>query len=215
MNLAVTLGDAKDLEWAQQICEQHHYLRVRVPSIARPMVYVVWHDGWPVGLCIVASPHANRNRLWWGYHGRPTQWQVVDLTRIWLDPSIQQNGSLCRPGDVPGFVDRRGVFRPTTPTWLIRQVLQRVQQDRVSLWPPVFLDEPYHIRLVISYHDPAYHQGTIYRLSGAEPMYQDEQGRPLPSTTGKYGWVWRLERPAWDWQDIEIRRPRTVRMRMV
>jgi hypothetical protein len=55
-------------------------------------------------------------------------------------------------------------------SWFIGQVLERIQEDWVSLWPPVYLDNPYHIRLVISYHDPAHHKGTIYKASGAEPL---------------------------------------------
>lgn len=218
LRLEVTLGNANDLMWAQQTVTYFHYLRQPVHPQARPMVYVLWGrrsyggNALRLGLCIVGIPHATRNRRWWGYDDQPTQWQVVDLSRIWLDPAIQQGGTWCYPEMVPGFVDRKGNFRPTVATWLIGQVLRRVQVDRVAMWPPVYPNQPYHIRLAVSYHDPALHKGAIYRLAGAEPMYVSEAGEPVPGPTGKVGWVWRMPEPEWSWREIEILQPRTMRL---
>lgn len=218
--LTVRLGNNDDFVWAQQTTRDFHYLRRGVDPRARPMVYVLEHDGDRMGLIMIGIPHASKNRRWWGYPGLPTQWQVVDMCRIWIDPDLQKDGRLAYPSIVPGFMDRKGVFRPTVATWFIHQVLTRVQQDRVSLWPPVYLDQPYHIRLVISYHDPAFHRGTIYRLAGAEPMYTEDVEVPggrvtlraVPGPSGKHGWVWRLPEPSWSWYEIEIMRPRTLRL---
>lgn len=215
-NLTLRLTNrTADLDWADDICLQHHYLRQRVDRRARPMLYVVErpiHNGREaVGLCIVGSPHATRNGGWWGYPGLPTQWQVVDLSRIWLDPSIQRGGRYCHPAVVPGYVDRHDRFQPTTATWLIAEVLRRVQHDRIALWPPVQLSKPYHIRLAISYHDPRFHRGAIYRMAGAQPMYTDAAGTPLPGTSGKFGWCWPLPEPAWTWERIDYR-PRQLRL---
>ena len=80
------------------------------------------------------------------------------------------------------------------------------------MWPPVYLEDPYHIELAIAYHDPKFHKGAIYRLSGAEPMYVDKEGKAMPGSSGKFGWCWKLPVPDWDWQEIEILRPRTLRM---
>jgi len=91
-------------------------------------------------------------------------------------------------------------------------VLGLVQVDRVSLWPPVYPEQPYHIRLTISYHDPQYHRGAIYRAAQAEPLYLDRQGRAVPGPAGKFGWGWRLAEPEWGWQDIRIAQPRTLRL---
>lgn len=210
--LTIRLGNKTDLRWAQGIVTEHHYLHQPVHNQARPMVYVLNHDGRRVGLVMVGSHHVTRHRGWWGYPGLPTQWQVVYLCRIWLSPQVQAGGELAMPGIIPGFVDRKGVFRSTVATWLIHEVLARVQEDRVSLWPPVYLDEPYHIRLVTSYSDPAYHKGTIYKLAGAEPMYTDKDGNPVAGPSGKFGWCWRLPEPTWKWDQIEIARPRTLRL---
>lgn len=206
------LGNAADLAWAQDTVSRYHYLRQPVDPRARPMVYVVELNGWVAGLVMIGIPHATRCRGWWGYPGLPTQWQVVDLCRIWLDPTLQAGGKACRPEVVPGFVDRRGEWRPAVASWAIEQVLRRVQRDRVSLWPPVYPERPYHIRLAISYHDPRFHRGTIYRATRALPMYTNDQGQAIPGPAGKFGWAWRLPEPHWGWQDIRILRPRNLRL---
>lgn len=220
MMLTITLGDRRDLDWAQRVVTEHHYLHQPVDPRARPMVYVLGmrypgdaaDDIDRVGLVMLGIPHATRCGGWWGYDGLPTQWQVVDLCRIWLDPAVQAGGWLCDPRFVPGYTDRRGTWRPTVATWAIEQVLARVQTDRVRLWPPVYPAQPYHIELAISYHDPAYHRGTIYRHSHAESMYTDAAGQPVPGSSGKYGWCWRLPAPTWEWGTLTGISPRTLRM---
>lgn len=213
--LKIELGDRSDLAWAQETVARHHYLHRPVDHRARPMVYVVRNNDLRVGLLMLGIPHATRCVGWWGYAGLPTQWQVVDLCRIWLNPDLQRGGFWCRPGVVPGFLDRRGVWQPAAATWALREVLRRVQTDRVRMWPPVFPDQPYHIRLVISYHDPRFHQGTIYRHSGASPMYVDSAGEPIPGPSGKYGWCWGLPEPTWTWEELSGIRPRTMRLALV
>jgi hypothetical protein len=211
-SLTIRLGGKPDLTWAQRTVTEHHYLRQPVDSRARPMVYVIDYDAVPVGLVMLGIPHATRCTGWWGYPGLPTQWQVVDLCRIWLSPALQDGGRWCDPEFVPGFTDRHGRFRPTTATWAISEVLQRVQADRVRLWPPVYLEQPYHILLAISYHDPRFHRGTIYKQSGALPLYTDSDGVPIPGSSGKFGWCWPLPVPAWEWKELSDIRPRQIRM---
>lgn len=214
MMLTIRLGTKSDLAWAQEIVTAYHYLHQPVHNQARPMVYVIEYLGEKLGLIMVGNPHATRCRGWWGYPGLINQWQVVDLCRILFNPRIQFGGGFAlSPGIVPGFRDRKGIFRPTVASWAIQEVLKRVQKDRISLWPPVLIDDPYHIRLVISYHDPKYHRGNIYKVSDALPMYTDENDKPIPSSSsGKYGWCWKLPEPTWTWQDINIKRSRQLRM---
>jgi hypothetical protein len=197
--------------WAQATVRVKHYLQQPVDPRARPMVYLIEWKQMRVGLIMLGIPHATRCGGWWGYRGNlPTQWQVVDLCRIWIDPDFQRGGCMCHAANVPGYVDRRGTFRPTTATWAITEVLARVQRDRVRLWPPVFPTQPYHIQLAISYSDPRFHRGTIYRLAGAEPMYS-RHGQPVPGPAGKYGWCWRLPQPTWNWGELDGIRSRTMR----
>jgi hypothetical protein len=212
VTLTIELGDNHDVRWAQQMVIEHHYLHQPVDPRARPMVYVVRRNDVRLGLVMLGIPHATKCAGWWGYPGLPTQWQVVDLCRIWLHPDVQANGQFCEPSIVPGFHDRRGQWRPAVASWAIAQVLGRVQADRVRLWPPVLLSEPYQILLAISYHDPQYHRGTIYKAGGAEPMYMDRNRQPVPGPSGKYGWAWRLPSPAWAWYDLNGIKPRTLRL---
>lgn len=210
--LTVSLATDADTQWAKSTVIESHYLHKMVDPRARPMTYIM-HDGDGVrlGVVMLGIPHATRCSGWWGYPGLPTQWQVVDLCRLWLDPSVQAGGDRCQFGHVPGFFDRRRIWRPTVASWVISQVLGRVQRDRVSLWPPVYPDEPYHILLAISYHDPKFHRGTIYRQSYAIPMYQDKDG-PRPGSSGKYGWCWPLPKPNWQWEQLPNLRSRNMRL---
>lgn len=210
--LSVSLATTDDsVRWATATVIESHYLHKAVDPRARPMTYIVHEDGLRLGVVMLGIPHATRCRGWWGYPGLPTQWQVVDLCRIWLDPSLQGGGSRCRFGVVPGFRDRRGVWHPMVATWVIGQVLGSVQRDRVALWPPVYPDQPYHIRLAISYHDPQYHRGTIYRQSHALPLYKNDRGA-VPGPSGKFGWCWPLPEPAWEWPELDNLKPRNMRL---
>jgi hypothetical protein len=210
--LTIDLGDASDLALSQIKVRQYHYLHAPVDPRARPMCYIIRHEGDALGVIMLGIPHATRCQGWWGYPGLPTQWQVVDLCRIWIDPDLQRGGLWCVPGEVPGYTDRKGTFRPTVASWAIDEVLRRVQADRVRLWPPVYPAQPYHIELAISYHDPQYHRGVIYRESHAVPMYTDKAGQPQPGSSGKYGWCWHLGTPDWTWQDLTNVKSRTMRL---
>lgn len=213
--MRLDLGGDDDLGWAQEMVTKFHYLRQPVDPRARPMVYVLRSKSFSMhrlGLVMVGLPHATKCNGWWGYPGLITQWQVVDLCRIWIDPDVQAGGRCCDAHTVPGFWDRRGQWRPALATWMIAEVLRQVQADRVRLWPPVYPAQPYHIELAISYHDPIHHRGTIYRESRALPMYVDRDGAPRPGPAGKFGWAWRLARPGWEWPELEGIRSRTLRM---
>lgn len=210
--LTIRLGNKQDLAWAQDTVEKHHYLHQRVDPRARSMAYIIEYQSESLGLLMAGIPHATRCGGWWGYPGLPTQWQVLDLNRIWFDPRIQKGGELCRPEIVPGFIGWRGRWWSAVASWAIQAVLDQIQRDRIALWPPVYIHEPYHIRLVISYHDPKYHKGGIYQHTSALPMYVNDEGDPVPGPSGKYGWCWRLPQPQWTWQDIQILQPRTMRL---
>jgi hypothetical protein len=111
--LTIELGNRTDLLWAQDTVAEKHYLHQPVDPRARPMAYVIRHDDFRVGLVMLGIPHATKCTGWWGYPGLPTQWQVVDICRIWIHPDLQAGGFWCELGEVPGFVDRHGQFRPT------------------------------------------------------------------------------------------------------
>ncbi len=212
MELTIRLGTKADVVWAQATVTEHHYLHQPVNNQAKPMVYVIEYQKERLGLVMAGTPHAVKCRGWWGYPGLPTQWQVLDLCRIWLSPRIQKGGDLCRPDVCPGFIGWRGKWWPAVASWAIETVLGRIQQDWISLWPPVYPEQPYHILLVISYHNPLYHKGALYRHTNALPLYTDEQQQPTVGSSGKYGWCWKLPEPEWGWWEIPILKPRTMRL---
>lgn len=139
MQLTVELGGVEETRWAQKINLTRHYIKRKVHPQKRPITYTVCHRGERVGMIMVGIPHATRNAGWWGYPGLPTQWQVVDICRVWLEPAVQVGGALCHPDIVPGFIDRKGIWRPAAATWAVRQVMSRIQEDWISMWPPVLL----------------------------------------------------------------------------
>lgn len=115
-----------------------------------------------------------------------TRWQVLNLARVWLDPVVQPGGALHVPGAVPGFIDRRGVFRSTLASAAILQLLSRVGADYLERRPPCFLEEPYELQWLLSYCDTRLHRGTVYRAAGADLYRTNKAGIqtfrwPLPA----------------------------------
>ena len=62
--LTLTQGDDADLALSQIKVELYHYLHAPVDPRARPMVYIVRHDGNALGLVMLGIPHAVRCRGW-------------------------------------------------------------------------------------------------------------------------------------------------------
>ena len=50
-------------------------------------------------------------------------------------------------------------------------MLKRVNQDCLEYHPPKYLDQPYNLKLILSYADiEVGHQGTIYKASNFKEM---------------------------------------------
>jgi len=202
----------EDLKFCHYVCRWRHYLGTAVPPIARPMFYILEHNNVPLGVFGFSIPQATHCGNWWGKNAAITKWQVVDMSRVWVSPLIQAGGYWARPDMVPGrWVDGR--YQPNTVTWAIGKIFKRIQKDWVAYWPPVELAKPYHVLLIISYHDPAYHNGSIYRALNALPMYtHPSTGKPRQSSSKLYGYCWKLKRPTWDWWNLDNLRPRNMRL---
>jgi len=97
-----------------------------------------------------------------------TRWQVLNLARVWLDPEMQPGGAYYGSEWLPGFVDRRGIWRSTLASTAIEKLTWRVGLDYLMQRPPCFLDEPYQIVWLMSYCDTRLHRGVIYRAAGFE-----------------------------------------------
>ena len=135
--MRIDLGNRQDLDWAQVMVTKYHYLHQPVDPRARPMVYVLRNEKDDMqrglGLVMLGIPHATKCRGWWGYPGLPTQWQVVDLCRIWLYPNVQAGGHFCDPDTLPRLGDRPGNWRSTVANWGIQGGLTPVPAGPLPL----------------------------------------------------------------------------------
>jgi len=147
-----------DMAYARHHWEHDHYLHRFPDPRSRPLVYVVTRQGEPVGALGVNRPEASTTRPLFGSLAdlaaglvARSYWSVVNLCRVWLSPDIQRGGRW---------------YRPNAATWAIGQVRRRCTLDYLLAHPPVDCAWPYALDLMISYCDPAHHQGTIYRAAG-------------------------------------------------
>lgn len=188
--------DAPGLAWAQRLVARHHYLRSPVLARACPEGWAVTSvDLGRVGCLIVGRPQATRCLDWYGSvddvaTGRTevTRWQVLNLARVWLDPAVQAGGIHYERFLLPGYTDRRGVWRSTLASAALRRLAARVGFEYLLARPPVFLDEPYEVRWLASYCQSNLHRGVIYAAAGFELYRTNEEGLqtwrlPLPALT--------------------------------
>lgn len=188
--------DADGFAWAQDAVWRYHYRHAPVPTRACPEAWAVRLGALgDVGCLIVGRPQATVCRPWYGSVEEVaagavevTSWQVLNLARVWLSPGVQPGGEYHRPEHLPGYTDRRGTFRSTLASEAIGLLAARVGAEYLVARPPVFLDEPYRVRWLLSYCDPRHHKGTIYRASGFAHYRTNDEGLqtwrlPLPALT--------------------------------
>lgn len=187
--LTLQLTDAAELEWAQAIIAREHYLHAPVDPRSSPLCYLVWHgddDPFAAGILMFGRPEATRcytGGLTYGSAGdvlagraQLDRWELLNLARVWVHPKFQAGGFYHRPGRLPGYTDRRGVWRSTLASTAICAALVRVGYDYLRARPPVDCEYPYQIRAVLSYCDTRVHKGTIYRASGFQLARTNEAG---------------------------------------
>ena len=186
--IVLRTADNRGLAWAQALVTSQHYLHTPVDSRCSPFAYLVEleHALGPVGCLIFGRPEATRcydGKLTYGSladvaRGRAQydRWEVLNLARVYLLPSVQAGGKLCNAHYLPGYIDRRGVWHSTLASSAIEQALGQIGYDYLMQRPPCFPDEPYEIKVVLSYCDTSRHKGTIYRASGFELARTNERG---------------------------------------
>lgn len=101
---------------------------------------------------------------------------MLNLARVWLHPRVQAGGAFYQPDLLPGYLDRRGAWHSTLASTVIELALSHIGFDYLRQKPPCFPDEPYQIRVVLSYCDTRRHKGTIYRAAGFELARTNAQG---------------------------------------
>lgn len=166
-----------DHQAAQWLIRQYHYLHRWPDPRTSTEAYAVdrpWLNS-TVGYLVFGRPEATRCGDWYGgvddvQAGRcqVTRWQVLNLARVWLLPAYQAGGQYHQHQLLPGFVDRRGVFRSTLASAVLRAAVQTIGFEYLVRRPPCFLDEPYQIEWLLSYCDTRLHRGTIYAAAGFE-----------------------------------------------
>lgn len=197
--LLLSVADRDQLAWAQEVVIADHYLHAPVDPRCRPLCYLLhYHYAFGahaaagprcVGILMFGRPEATRcytGGLTYGSQadvdaGRATfdRWEVLNLARVWFAPVVQPGGALHRLGPasgLPGFIDRRGLWRSTLASHTIGLALARVGYDYLAARPPVDCADPYQIRAVPSYCDTRVHRGTIYRASGFQLARTNDDG---------------------------------------
>lgn len=185
-------------EAVRETIERFHYLRRWPDPRSLPFAYHlvkdgrdVAPDGRPWGVIVMKCLQHKRQSGVFGYPGLPTQWQVLDLARVWVHPSLQTATWM-------GF-DRSGRLRTMSENVFSRMValtLRRVQRDWIDHHPPPYPELPYHVELILSYCDRAHHQGTGYRAAGFEMIGQTTDGT-------KDVYARRLKRPQWSYVPLQ------------
>lgn len=187
--------DTNEYRSAQWNITRHHYLRRWPDPRTSVEVYEInraWLGG-TIGYLVFGRGEATRCGTWYGSvddvrAGRceVTRWQVLNLARVWLEPAYQATGVYHQLRMIPGFVDRRGVFRSTLASEILRAAVQVIGYEYLIHRPPCFLDEPYQIEWLLSYCDTRLHRGTIYAAAGFERYRVNRNGIE----------TWRIRLPA-------------------
>lgn len=170
--------------WAKEKLIDGHYLHTAPDPRTRPFCYVVTMRGQ-----VDAGFKARKiGCLWFGrpestccYKGGLTygslkdvknkqaqfdRWEVLNLSRVWLSPHVQPGGELYGPKHLPGFIDRKGIWRSSLASTVIQEALRRIGYDYLATHPPCFVKQPYEVKAVLSYCNTNLHRGVIYRAAG-------------------------------------------------
>lgn len=187
--LILKLADRHELATAQAMVKTRHYLQRGVHQLARPMAYLVLreHDREPMGTIIYSRPQCARVygrasdetaelARWGNIHdvraGRVarTQWEVVNLARLYLDARLQRR-------------DSRD-YVPNAASNLVAQSLWHVCLDYLRTYPPAYFSEPWELREAVSYCGSDRYFCTLYLASAFRRVRTNAAGlhtfaRPL------------------------------------
>jgi hypothetical protein len=178
---------SNEMLWGAIVGE--HYLHQWPHELSCPFGYrlevngVKFWGGLPLGVILFKRLEHTKQHGLFGYKGLPTAWQVLDLARVWVNPCLQ--GKLAN-GHSPAIFSR-----------MVALSLKSVQRDWLEHHPPRFLDQPYHIELIMSYCDRQRHEGVAYRVSGFEKV-------GITSHGDKDIYVKRLHKPEWAYQPTQM-----------
>ena len=182
MNVDVVRDDSS---LVRETIETRHYLHRYPDARSLPFGYRLIvngsdfaADGLPHGIVIMKKPQHLKQRFLFGYPGLPTQWQVLDLARVWVHPQWQRRDE---SGHALCMFSR-----------MVSRVMKRVQRDWLVHHPPRYPHLPYHIELIISYCDLLHHEGTGYRASNFKSF-------GVTSDRTKEVYFYQMQAPRWKW----------------
>lgn len=179
LQLALT---AEERDWVRHICREEHYKRQEVHGRARPVSYlVVREEGWlladetfhveqreRVGILVFARMQSSRCKGWYGNSkdvahkwAKQTQWEMLVLSRCWLDPRIQ----------------KKGIWHiPKAASLITKCSLRTIGYDYLLLKPPAFIDRPFEIKEVISYCQRDRFDCMLYWFSRFKLVRKNDDG---------------------------------------
>jgi hypothetical protein len=174
LKLAVT---SEEFEWAQQQVECFHYLHRRVHPLARPIAYIVCYGKLRVGCLFFGRMQSSRCQGWYGtwedvQNGwcSLTQWELLTLMRVWLDPRLQRGHEW---------------YIPNAASQLVAKAIKRVGYEYLLIHPPSYVDRPWELKQCISYCQSDRFLCTLYLASSFTLVRENKHGlrtymRPLP-----------------------------------
>src|SRR3990167_4027301 len=164
-------------DWLNKQAIKHHYMHRAVHPRSFPLGYRLIFDGesrgngTPCGFITFASIHFVKQRDLFGYPSLPTKWQVLSLARFWLADTLPKNTATAVLGKLLRVQGEEKICR--------------VGRGWLGVHPPRFPDDPYHIRLIISYADKTHgHEGTIYKAANFERVKETKSQRRHTNTRG-------------------------------
>jgi hypothetical protein len=179
LQLALT---AEERGWVRHICREKQYLRQEVHSRARPVSYVVVREAGllldngtfcveqreRVGMLVFARMQSSRCKGWYGTSSdvaqkwaKQTQWEMLALSRCWLDPRIQKKGAW---------------HIPKAASMIMRCSLRTIGYDYLLVRPPAFIDRPFEIKEVISYCQRDRFLCMVYWFARFKLVRENEKG---------------------------------------
>ena len=183
------------VDYLNEMSVKYHYMHQKVHPRASPFGWLVkfdgeiCHHGDPCGFIIFATPHFTKLKGEFGYPDLPTKWQVLMLSRLWLNDLLPKNSETC----------------------VIAKSLKLVQERWLKVHPPRFLNEPYHILKIISFADTHYHEGTIYKAANFRRTGETVSRRKHRGTRGVGSdghrlvrFVYDLPHPKWEYTPTQV-----------
>jgi hypothetical protein len=179
LRLALT---QEERSWARSVCREQHYLHQEVHSRARPVFYLVVREEGDllsdgafrarhssfVGLLVYSRMQSSRCRGWYGSEADVrrgwatyTQWEILALSRFWLDARLQKGGAW---------------YIPRFASLAIKHSLKVIGYHYLLLRPPAFLDRPFEVKQVISYCDSHHYDCQLYRFSRFHLARENDAG---------------------------------------